>query len=263
MRRLTLALVFVLTICRPSQAAFTHVTGQSIYSYTNAAAATSFTVSLPNNPTAGNLVCVASIWYNGGTSNPGVVAIKDGSLNVYQLSPSSPVINIAAGDGTAILAYLVVPAGASKAITITTVNNIGSSGVITLWVGEFNDSSGTPGFYQDAVGTDSGTPSVTVSTPTIPVSGTANLLFALCIPDTTIVSANGVWTALVASGAGSLPNVGGPGDAAVYDLSASSATALNLTQNTSGNWGSIGMSFTPTSAAVTCPQTLRLLGVGC
>lgn len=202
--------------------AWTHVSGQSAQ---GASGGTSpFSIVLPNNPTQGNLVC-ALFWT--GVSGVTLTSIVDSNGNAYQVTPNSPSPYEAAGAcGQVWLAYLLsAPANASKTITITA----SPSTNYEAWADEFNPP-GAIAFDNDAAAQAIGS---TINTPTVPVSGSNDLLYGGSGVETNFSGAGGGWVAA--------PTVGGA--FVEWFLGASASTALNISLSGSGQWSSMGMSF--------------------
>jgi hypothetical protein len=248
MRRLLLALVLILAVCRPSQAAFTLVSGQ--HAYTSSQTVSVLVLTLPNNPTPGNLVCLGFGWYNGVLASSTIVSILDANGNAYTLSANSPSSTNGTTAGAVYLAYLLsAPVGASKTVTVSwTTPSTSTSGFID----EFHSSVGGVTFDAALTGSGSVTP---IATPSIPVSGSGELVYAYASPQDLISAAGGSWVLPE-----TLPRTFG--DAAAYILSVSANTALNFTHSGGNLWDSMGMSFKETGGAPTCAPTLTLLGVG-
>lgn len=214
---------------------------------------TSAAVTFGASPTSGYVVTAVLLWYDGTNNTAGTPAISDGSG--HSLTVCSPSNSRATTAGVVYLAYGIVSAGWGTTWTAT-FNTTGGGGLATLWLREFSVASGTAGF--DACVTGTGTTGTAVNTPTATVAGSAELLFAAAVSDHQVSTVDSPWTQ-IAAGAGTNQFSEGIG----YILSASSNTAVAMTQNVSSGWDSAAMSFTFTPAASACPKTLALLGVGC
>jgi hypothetical protein len=204
---------------------FSHVRG-AVGSGTSV---TSFNIVLGGAPALNDLVCV------GMTMNPGqtVSGVKDSNNNSYVITPNSPFSNSV---GVAYLAYLRrAPANASATITVSCSSN---SGTAEAWADEFSTGSEQAIFDKD-IGAGSTVANTTIGTPSITPTFANSLLFAAAFAGGTISAPTsggtlGVWT-------GSGGAITG-GDMSEYDLSASTATAVQFTQS-SGGWACMAMSF--------------------
>lgn len=203
-------------------------------------ASTTLTAILTNAPAVGDLVCVGLTWFNGTATPPASVSIADGNGNTYTKSSNSPSGVNAASNGFVYAFYLLTaPANAHKNI-IATYTDPGASGVVALFVDDFTVVGGTVAFDNNIVGNGSGP---TINTPTITPSAANDLLFCFASPGHAVTSVNSPWTqGAIATGM-----------ATGYILSASGATALNMTVNTTGTWDAVGLAFrfTPTAAGCT------------
>lgn len=203
--------------------------------------------TLTSAPTTGNLVVVGFSSNNSGSGTPiptYTVADNAGSPNSYTL------INNGAGAGTTQcmasnfngcqgLAYLVAPASAGATITATFSASTG--GFNGGYCSEFHRSSGTWTLDTPTTtgntGTSSGTTPFPTSTPTVTVTGSKDLLFALITTNnSTSATVGSPWTA-----AGTVQN---SSVLAEYDLAATTNTAVAF-QTTSGTLAYVaqGVSF--------------------
>lgn len=196
-------------------------------------AATSLAVTLGAAPIVGNVVCVALLWTDGGNPNAGTVTAVDNNGKAYTRSPNSPASARPISAGDVYLLYLVVPAGAGATITVSWTTP--STALVDLWVVEFSVSGGTAAFDNDAAGT--GSTGVPINAPTVPVTGSGELLFSAAVSDHQVSSVDAPWTQ-EAAGTGN-PFSEGVG----YLLSASANTPVAMSQNTSSGWDAMGMSF--------------------
>lgn len=136
------------------------------------------------------------------------------------------------------LYYLIAPSNASKTINVTwSFSQVGSEN--TIFADEF---SGQAAFDKDVAG--SGTSGTAINQPTIVPTKANELLYAGSVPFTnnnaspTNGATQGVWT-----GCGGGINASS-GASVEYDLSASSSTAVNFTQSsTGGAWAAMVMAF--------------------
>jgi hypothetical protein len=261
MRKCLLALAFVLVGCVPSQAAFTLVGGtQHAVQKTGVAISTPLNapVTLPVNPTTGNLVLVGVSWFDGVNNVPPSIGVTDGNSNTYTKSANSPS-NSVIGAGPVYVYYLLsAPANANKVITVALGTDASAGPVAEVWAMEFHSSVGNVTFDSDVTGTTASA-GLTINTPTMtPVHANA-LIFGVGGDDTGSVSS---------VNNGSAPNWVCPetlpttdGTVSAYVLSVSAGSAANWTINASSKWDSIIAAFYE-AGAVTCTPTLSLLGVG-
>jgi len=204
-----------------------------------------FNIVLPSNPTSGNLVCVGIA--------PQValaaITVTDSNNNSYTVTPDSPS-TFESGAGEVWLFYLLsAPSNATKTLTVSWTGSSNAAG----WADEFS-YTGTCFFDKDANGF-SATNHTTINSPSITPTNANSLLYACA-------AAGGTITHPIAGATlGSWTGSGGAitqGDMAEYDLSASSATAVDFTQTT-GNWSSLAMAFYTSSIVI---RELSLLGCG-
>ena len=197
------------------------VTGQVAVAEATSAAVT---VTLPNNPTPGNLVVVLFSFNNNTTT---ISSIKDtaGTPNNYTQTTKSPYINTSTfggNDNTIGIAYLAnVPVGATKSITIT----LSVSQIIDLWAAEFSGAAISP-FENDATN-HSSTASTTINLPTYTTLNNGDLLVAVNFVSGAVSSANSPWTeisTLPASGSGAEYTIQTSAGAQAVGWTASSST---------------------------------------
>jgi hypothetical protein len=209
--------------------AFTLVTGQHDYN-DNPSVSSTLVLTLPNNPTPGNLVCLGFQWADGVNLSTGITSILDSNNNSYTLTPNSPS-STEGLDGATYLAYLLsAPSNATKTVTITFARTTGQG---SGFIKEFNSSVGGVTFDKDVVGT--GTTGTTVNTPTLTPKTSGELFYGYAQVTGHISALAGAWV-----GTDTLPTTFGDADG--YILSESSATAIDFTQ-TSGDWDSNIMAF--------------------
>lgn len=137
---------------------------QGDYALATSSPVTSLTVTLPSTPTPGNLL-VAYV----SPATQSLSSVKDAGNNTFTVTPGSPS-HLASGPGPCYLAYLVVPATPSAAITL----NLTTSDYCELRVSEFA-CSGAWEFDTDAVGNATGNP---VTVPSITPATDGSLLYA-------------------------------------------------------------------------------------
>ena len=212
----------------------------------NFASGTSGTVTLTNNPTQGNLVCVC-IQLN---SENAPITVKDANNNTYTQSPNSPSSNTTNNALTAQFYLLNAPANASKTINVTWTGTNTGSGMAD----EFSVTGGTAAFDTDVASSPTYTITAgNVNAPTITPSGSGELLYASAEGVGSITSptvggsspANG-WT----GGSGGNAAGASTGGQAEYILSASAATAVSMTDNDATDGiASLAMAFSFQSSA--------------
>jgi len=223
--------------------AFTHVTGTS-----NSHTGSPLSITLPGGaPTLGQLVLVGMA----STVTTSALTVKDANNNVYTVTPNSPS-TFQTGAGMVWLAYLLsAPSNASATINISWTGG----GLMEAWIDIFNYTQTC--FFDKDVAANTGTGSTTISTPSITPTNSGSLLYATAAAGGTIThpiknATLGVWT-------GSGGAIVG-GDMSEYDLSASSAEAVEFTQTPSSGWSAMAMAFYLSSAVVV--RELSLLGCG-
>lgn len=217
---------------------FTHRAGQAAFS-SNATSASSITVTLAANPTTSDLVTCFWGVYSSVTSF--VVKDSAGTPNSYAVTAASP------HTGTSGFFFytsylLVAPSTATKTITASWT---GATGFQIGICDEVVDSSpGHQTFDKEAfegAGTASGT---TINSPSLTPAVSNEFIFAAAIPNDSISAPTagatlGVWT-------GSYLDSSGSGIGSEYDLSASTLTAVQFTDNTSSDpYNAISVGFEP------------------
>lgn len=171
---------------------FTHISNP-VANATNVGTFTTQVV-LTNPPGTGHLVIVGCETSNNGVSSPvPTVAALDGSANVYTVAaPSgSPIGNVSSFNGFAALAYLAsAPAGASATITFTWTAATGGFG--GCLADEFSYTQPSTTYDNGATANSGGTP---ITTPTIPVSGSNDLVYSMLMANNSAMGVGGSWTA--------------------------------------------------------------------
>jgi hypothetical protein len=203
--------------------------GQHTYTFVNSAGAVNSIagIALTNTPTAGSILCVG-VFY-GGTTVP-TLTVDDENGKTYAVAPNSPSGSQIATAGVVWVVYRKADGTEGKTVTA----HFGTTGdIASIYVDEFAVSGGTVSFDNDAAG--SGTTGTAMNTPTIPVAGAGELVYALGVP-ASHVTAVGAFTALEAT----FENFG---ESCAYILNQGSNKTLDWTQNSSGAWDSVGMSF--------------------
>lgn len=193
-----------------------------------ASSGTTVSASFTNNVTQGNLVCVGVAFYDGG-STPPTLSVQDENGKVYTIEPNNTGTTNMTVCGWGSLAYLLkAPAGAGKTITATFDRTITFAGI---WVDEFNPSIGQVAY--DSGATASGTGALT--TPSIPVNNSHELVYGLGLSDSVIGAVTGAWTG----------NEGGVqiGDDTEWILHVMSATAVGFGAGSGNHYNASGMSF--------------------
>jgi len=212
--------------------AFGHVQGTAVSSVVGA---TTVTLTLGAAPAIGNLV--VAVFQIQPTSITGF-GIKDGNNNAYKLTPSSPFTTTNPAI-TQYFAYLSpAPSNATAAVTATWT---GTSSYYNFWLEEFSVPLGQMAVFDNDITANNTVGATAINTPTITPGGIqGELLYAAVAP-------SGVVTAPVAGGtAGVWTGAAGGivgGNMAEYDLSATTAQAVNYTQNAAVSWNSMGMAF--------------------
>lgn len=252
-KRLLLALVFVLVASTPSYAIWT--LAQAIPARTNVGASTTTaTVNFGSTPTTGNLMVAILLWFDGTSNTAGTPTVKDGNNVAFTVTPNSPSNARPTTAGIVYFFSLQVPASANGAITAT-FNTTGLVGVATLYAMEFAPSSGTNGGL-DVDTTGTGASGTSLNTPTVTVNQANDLLVACGLPDHQVLTVDSPWVQVQAGAGGNFSEGVG------YLLSASANTALAMTMNVTSGWDSLGASFKFTPAGGTCVPTMTLLHVG-
>lgn len=201
---------------------------------------TTCTVTLPNNPTAGNFVVVLFSFDNNTST---ITSIKDtaGTPNNYTLTTNTPYRNTSSFGGTTNttgIAYLPnVPSGATKSITITL--NVAPSNT-NLWAAEFSGVAISP-FENDAIN-HSSTAGTTINLPTYTTLNAGDLLVATCFVSGAVSSANSPWTEI-----STLP---ASGNAAEYTIQTSAGAQAVGWAASSSTWAAIEAAFKAVSTNV-------------
>jgi hypothetical protein len=197
---------------------------------------TTCSVTLSAAPTLGNLVLVTVYFYSGSTSP--TCTIQDSNGNNYTLSPTSPYQPPGAGGAYGLIWFgyiLSAPSNASATITATFSLTVPGTGIALMRAEEFFFGNCTALFDTDIGGTGSG--STTINSPSITPSHSGELLYAFGVPASQIVTANSPWTQ------DSAGIDGNDCDAEYILSSASGATAINFTANTTGVWSAMAIAF--------------------
>lgn len=220
----------------------------------NGASGNQLVVVLPNNPTPGNTVEVGILYFNGGGGGElrANVSVQDGNANPFTITPNSPSTYDPVA-GQTFLAYLnAAPANANKTITIVINNAEWASGFVGFaWAKEFTPVGGTMAFDSDAKGNGTGT---AINSPTIPVNGTGEQVFAATANSNSVTSVDSPFTAV-----GTIPNVYGGG--CEYALGRSAGTPVAYTTGGGGDeWNGVGMSFSFTPTPAGTPDLEDLTG---
>lgn len=206
-------------------------TQATIYNGTSTVGVLTGTASLTNNPSIGDVICVAVITFN---SSPTITVQDDAVIpNVYTQAPSGPSNSHDTTAGTSWLFYLIAGPTATKNITVTLSTN--PAGVFAVYIDSFTPSGGSAVFDTDAIGQATGA----IGTSNLPslTPGTANeLLYAHGVFS---VASTGVGAAWKQNDHG----VGMFGENAEYILNASVATAVAFTMSGTNDYDAYVMAF--------------------
>lgn len=217
---------------------FTHVTGQGVSCSFAGSGTTTYSCALPNNPALGDVVTASFCTFNNNlTTVPGIVAI-DSNLNSYVISPNSPVGGLVGGTSSGGFCFdfylLNAPSNASKTVNITLT--LISGGFGAFFLDEFSVSPGPAVFDGDIPGTSSTAAAVCI-VPTVPITGTKDLLYASVTTTNRTTGAGSPWT-------GNAGGVASNSWFAEYEANATTGTAVNFTLTTFPTaCASIGMAF--------------------
>jgi len=225
-----------------ANAAIALVTGQIT---ANSNASSSVVLTLPNNPTNGNLVVV------GVTPGTATLTVSDGNSNSYTLTPHS-VCNQGGSAGISAIAYFQNVSNGSKTITATST---GSSSV-QAWAAEFSGAATSGVLETDicATAANNGGSSV-LTTPSITTANNGDLLWGAVSVTNTVDSVRSPWTLVSAIESG---------NASEYYIQPS-AGAQTVGYNLSGDqaYASIEAAFKASGAAPPPGVSWRtLIGVG-
>lgn len=235
-------------------------TAQSLWTHVGTAtpstetSGTSCAVTISPAPVAGNTIWVGIISGNDGSAAPAISSVKDGNGNSFTLTPNSPSGTYGSQTGSASLAYMLsAPSNISPTITVTFASAIKDG---TCLADSFQVASGyTPIFDTDAAGSGNST---TINTPSVTPATSNELFYSVVIPNAAITAVGSPWTVS--------PNVifdgdsGGPvpadESAAAYDLSVSSALAVDMTASTAGVYDSMEGAIKAISSGGGCGTSL-------
>jgi hypothetical protein len=226
----------------PSAVTFTHIQGGS--DFVTGLPGTACHPSLSANPALGNVVIVGIVSnaQTSGGSRPSALAVADANSNSYSATTSTPdVLTISTLPVNLYVFYFVVTGTPSKTINVTWT----TSTTVVCWADEFHKSTGTISFDKDAAGAGAVCSGTSAATPSITPSGSPGMLYAAGVdPDNALTAPGaagtlGSWTGTVGG-----PEEGATGGNTEYDLSASSATAVNFTCGASGDtYGAMAAAF--------------------
>ena len=231
---------YTINLSQAAASSFSHVQGNSGAS--GAVGSTTVSVTLLNSVTAGDFIACGLSGFE--PTNTALVSVVDQSGNVYSISPHSPTAYLS-GAGMGWLLYNLTPPAGNTTITGTLGAAAVYPGQYILHCDEFSVSGGTPAFALDAANSDAG-PGTTMNLPSITPSSSGSLLYAVGNPRWNISACGASWVC-GGSGIQSSTGYGLGGTATEYITSASGATAINFTQNQSGTWSALVMSFKITS----------------
>lgn len=240
-----LLIVLLLAFASPAFANFTKVqTGTA----GTAASGTTVSSSLALNATAGNLVTINYLWFDGMGTAP-IATAQDENGKTYTIeSHNSGTTNISSA-GYIGQGYYIVASGAGKTVTVTFNRTIV---VAVVFINEWAPPGGQTVSYDNGAFT-SGTSDVTG--PSIPVAGTGELIIGFANDSDTVSAVSGSW---VMGDAGI-----NTGSAMEYQLGVSGATSVGFAATAAQAWNAIGMSFSASGGggAINTSRGL-LLGVG-
>lgn len=197
--------------------------------------------ALASTPTVGDLICVAVLFYDT-TTTPPTFTVKDENNNAFTIESH-------ALDGTSMdnagwvgLAYLIAPSNIGKTMTVTF--NKAYNGAAVIWVDDFNPNGQTATYDSGAAANGSGT----INTPTIPVAGSHELVYAAASNINDDGATTGAWTG----------SEGGKtfGNWAEWILDVSANTAVGFVGTVSSGYKAQGMSFSLVSSSTTIPNKI-------
>ncbi len=227
---------YTINLSQAAAPSFTHVQGNSGAS--GAVGSTTVSVTLLNSVTAGDFIACGLSGFE--PTNTALVSVVDQSGNVYSTSPHSPTAYLS-GAGMGWLLYNLTPPAGNTTITGTLGAAAVYPGQYILHCDEFRVTGGVPAFDLDAVNSDAG-PGTTMNLPSITPSSSGSLLYAVGNPRWNITACGASWVC-GGSGIQNSTGYGLGGTATEYITSASGTTAINFTQNQSGTWSALVMSF--------------------
>jgi hypothetical protein len=204
-----------------------------------------FTITLPNNPATGNLV-VVSIAANSSVTG---ISIADANSNNY----TAAAVLFAGSSRKLGIWYLIAPANANKAITVTITT---PTGFTEAWAAEFSGAATSAPFESSATVSFAG-PGTTVNLPSITTTNNGDLLIGLAVGYSTLTAAVAPWTAIATAS----------GDNAwteYYVKPTAGAQAIGFTQSASNNWDAMSAAFKSASGGGggVVAARINLLGVG-
>ncbi len=208
--------------------------------------ASSISCTFASNPAPGDLVVVSSIWWDGLADAGTLNSVTDGNSNAYTVS-NAVDLDWEAAAGTTRIAYLLsAPANANKTITFNYATTNGAGNLLVIFCDDFKITGGTAAL--DSIATSSGSSGASVVSPTIGVSYPNDLIYGMAATSYAVTSLSGGWSY---GGGGTDPAYG---NAAEYQLSASSNTALAMTTGSSPLYydsSAISFRFVPTPVNTT------------
>lgn len=194
----------------------------------SAVSGTTVLATFASNPGTGHLVCVGLLFFDGGTTPP-TYTVQDGNGNTYTNEAHTSGATNMDTAGWVGMAYLAnTPSNAEKNITVTFNRTIAAA---VIWIDEFQPSTGTPTYDNGAFA--NGTSAIT--TPSIPVAGANELVYAVACDADTVTAVSSAWTL----------NQGGLvfGCGAEWILDVSAATAVGFSGSAGNVYNAVGMSF--------------------
>jgi hypothetical protein len=196
----------------------------------SSASGTTIAVTLHNNVTAGNLVCIGMLFFDE-TSTPATFTAQDENGKTYTVEAHTSSARMST-TGQALQGYLIAPSGCGKTITVT----FSKGGLSSMWVEEFQVVGG-PAVYDDGAAAD-GTANPSNS-PTVPVSGSNELVVNTTTVDVALTEAVSPWIKIAA-----IEN--GCGSAYIPFVNASTNAAWD---HSGSEWSAVGMSFSAGGSA--------------
>ncbi len=205
-----------------------HATASRLFTLTP-----TYTVTLPNPPTLGNLLVLGVHWDDAvNASTP--ISAADANGNTYTAAASNPSSVLGTTAGTTSLFYtLQAPANASPVVTVTITVQGGNHFDSEAFLAEYHSVIGNVGI--DQTGTGSGTGPL-INTPTVTRTAINNLLVFMAGGTSPVNSVAGGW-----SGTELFPTTNG--SAFAHILNTGTSTIVNATTAMSGDWDSSGLSF--------------------
>lgn len=195
-----------------------------------AVSSTTISCSLGNNPTAGDLVTMGGEFYDATMTAPTVVSVLDGNSNPYTVEPHNSGNTNVDSAGYVFQGYTAsAPANANKTVTITYSKPLQYG---SMYLMDFTPPTGLTTLDNGAYAGASNGP---ITTPTISVATSHDLLVNTVGATTSAGSPTGVWTA----------NEGGTADGSnsAYVLDRATNLAVAYPGDAAQPYNAVGMSF--------------------